>query len=78
MLKAWLVVFEDLEFEMTSFERHRESLLQPLRQVRASNNMPCLEYYKTIFERFKLKPLYSLNVRAYVDVLLRILQATSN
>ena len=73
MPKAWLAAFEDSEFEMTSFERHRESLLQPLRQVRAGNNIPCLEYYKTIFKRFKLKPLYSLNVRVYIDVLLRIL-----
>jgi len=40
--------------------------------------MPCLEHCRTIFERFKLKPLYSSNVRAYIDVLLRILQATSN
>jgi len=78
MPKAWLTAFEDPEFEMTSFKRHRESLLQPLRQVKAGNNMPCLKHYKTIFERFKLKPLYSLNVRVYVDVLLRILQATSN
>ena len=27
MLKAWLAVFEDPEFEMTSFKRHRKSLL---------------------------------------------------
>ena len=78
MSKAWLAAFEDPEFEITSFERYRESLLQPLRQVGAGNNMPCLEHCRTIFERFKLKPLYSSNMRAYVDVLLRILQATSN
>jgi hypothetical protein len=39
--------------------------------------MPCLKHCRAIFERFKLKSLYTLNIRAYVYVLLRVLQVTS-
>jgi hypothetical protein len=77
MPKDWLAVFEDPEFEMTSFEKHRESLLQPLFQIENSGNLPCLEHCKAIFKRFKLRPLHSSNSKAYVYVLLKILHVTS-
>jgi hypothetical protein len=77
MPKTWLAAFEDPEFEMTSFDKHRESLLQPLGKIEANNNIPCLEHCRAIFKRFKLKPLFSSNVRAYIYILLRILQVTS-
>jgi hypothetical protein len=38
--------------------------------------MPCLKHYRAIFKRFKLKSLYTLNIRVYVYVLLRVLQVT--
>jgi hypothetical protein len=34
--------------------------------------MPCIRHYKTIFKRFKLKPLYSINLIAYVYILIKI------
>jgi hypothetical protein len=34
--------------------------------------MLCIRHYKTIFERFKLKPLYSTNLMVYVYILIEI------
>jgi plasmid replication initiation protein len=34
--------------------------------------MPYIKHYKTIFKRFKLKPLYSTNSIVYIYILIKI------
>jgi hypothetical protein len=34
--------------------------------------MPYIRHYKAIFKRFKLKPLYSINLKAYILILIEI------
>ena len=74
--KDQLAIFEDLKFKMTSFKKYRKSLLQPFFQIENSGNLPCLKHYKAIFKRFKLRPLYSLNLKVYIYILLKILYIT--
>jgi hypothetical protein len=57
---------------MTSFNNYKESLLKPLIRVIRDKCMPCIRYYKTIFKRFKLKPLYSINLITYIYILIKI------
>jgi hypothetical protein len=57
---------------MTSFNNYRESLFKPLIRVIKDKRMPYIKHYKTIFKRFKLKPLYSMNLIAYVYILIEI------
>jgi hypothetical protein len=57
---------------MTSFNNYRESLLKPLIRVIKDKYMPYIKHYKTIFKRFKLKPLYSINLIVYIYILIKI------
>jgi hypothetical protein len=57
---------------MTSFNNYRESLLKPLIRVIKDKRMPYIKYCKTIFKRFKLKPLYSTNLIVYIYILIKI------
>jgi hypothetical protein len=34
--------------------------------------MPYIKHYKTIFKRFKLKPLYFINLIIYIYILIKI------
>jgi hypothetical protein len=34
--------------------------------------MPCIRHYKIIFKRFKLKPLYFINLMVYIYILIKI------
>jgi hypothetical protein len=57
---------------MTSFNNYRESLLKPLLKGGGFKTMPYIRHYKAIFKRLKLKPLYSINLRAYILILIEI------
>jgi hypothetical protein len=47
-------------------------LLKPLIKVIKDKHIPCIKHYKTIFKRFKLKPLYSINLIVYIYILIKI------
>jgi hypothetical protein len=47
-------------------------LLKLLIRVIRDKYMPCIRHYKTIFKRFKLKPLYSINLIVYIYILIEI------
>jgi hypothetical protein len=47
-------------------------LLKPLIRVIKDKRIPYIKHYKTIFKRFKLKPLYSINLIVYVYILIKI------
>jgi hypothetical protein len=51
-------------------------LLKPLIRVIKDKCMPYIKYYKTIFKRFKLKPLYFTNLIAYIYILIEIYMVT--
>jgi hypothetical protein len=57
---------------MTSFNNYRKSLLKPLIRVIRDKRIPYIRHYKTIFKRFKLKPLYSTNPIVYIHILTEI------
>jgi hypothetical protein len=57
---------------MTSFNNYRESLLKLLIRVIKDKHIPYIKHYKTIFKRFKLKPLYSINSIVYIYILIKI------
>jgi hypothetical protein len=47
-------------------------LLKPLIRVIKDKYIPYIRHYKTIFKRFKLKPLYSINLIVYIYILIEI------
>jgi hypothetical protein len=72
MLKDWRAVFNNAKFEITSFNNYKESLLKLLIKVIKDKCMPYIRYYKIIFKRFKLKPLYFINLIVYIYILIKI------
>jgi hypothetical protein len=57
---------------MTSFNNYKKSLLKPLIRVIKDKYIPYIKHYKTIFKRFKLKPLYFTNSIIYIYILIKI------
>jgi hypothetical protein len=47
-------------------------LLKPLIRVIKDKYIPYIKHYKTIFKRFKLKPLYFINLIVYIYILIEI------
>jgi hypothetical protein len=47
-------------------------LLKLFIRVIKDKYMPYIKHYKTIFKRFKLKPLYSTNLIVYIYILIKI------
>jgi hypothetical protein len=47
-------------------------LLKPLIRVIRDKCIPYIRHYKTIFKRFKLKPLYFINPMVYIYILIEI------
>jgi hypothetical protein len=47
-------------------------LLKPFIRVIKDKCIPYIKHYKTIFKRFKLKPLYSTNLIIYIYILIEI------